>query len=170
MKFFTQISSSPSLYWAFPDDAQDILEPFHPKYSLYSTLHNQLPKSDVPNISVSIVETLFEEAEKFSLSISLQAYLHLPKEGIQYAYERGLCSQHPLKSEHSHYCKSELANPSFVAEYLLVKHDNDILSPKLYELTAYSHYGLSFDNRPYCKSIKFIETKVAAMKLQGFNH
>ncbi|OQA98184.1 MAG: hypothetical protein BWY22_00998 [Bacteroidetes bacterium ADurb.Bin217] len=27
-----------------------------------------------------------------------------------------------------------------------------------------------FDSLTYCKSTKFIETKVPAMKLQGFNH
>ena len=170
MKFFTQISSSPFQYWVSPYDAPDTLEPFHRLSCQYSKLHNQQPKNDCPNISVSIEEIQLEEVEKFALSISSQSYLRSSMVDIQYACEHDLYLQPPLKFEYSHYYKSELANPSFFVEYHLVKHDNDILSPKQGEQTSYLRYDLLFDNRPYCKSIKFIETKVAAMKLQGFNH
>jgi hypothetical protein len=107
---------------------------------------------------------------KFDLLTSLPSYSHLVMEDIQCEHEHDPCSQLPLRFEHSHYCKSGLSNHGFAAGYRHVKHDNDTLSPIRDEQTSYLHYGLSFDNRPYCKTMKFIETKVAAMKLQGFNH
>jgi hypothetical protein len=155
MKFFTQIFSSLSQFWVFLDVAQDILKASHPKYCLYPTLDNQRLKSDVFNFSVSTVVTLSEEVEGIFPSISLQAYLYLSMEGIQYAYVRGLCSQYLLKSEHSHHNISKLTNPSFLAECLSAIYDKVTLSPKLYKLTSYSHHGLSFNHPRYCISIKF---------------
>jgi len=172
MKFLslTQISSSPFQYWAFPYDAQDILEPSHLLFDLYSMLHNQQPRNADPNISVSVEETQFAVSVKSDLSTSLPTYSHSGTVDIQHVREHGLYSQLPLKFEHSHYYKSELSNHGFFSEYHLVEHDNDTSSPTLSERTFYLHYGWFFDNRPYRKSMKFIETKVAAMKLQGFNH
>jgi hypothetical protein len=55
------------------------------------------------------------------------------------------------------------------ANHLLV-HDIDISLPTLYEHSTCLLYANSFDNPPYSKSKKFLETKVAAIKLRGFNH
>jgi len=172
MKFFyfTQISSSPFQYWVSPDDVRDIPEPFHLLFDLCSMRHSQQPRNDVPNISASGLEIHFEESVKFDLLASSPKCSHSRMEGIQHGHEHDLYSQLPLRFERSHYYISELSNHGFVAEYRLEEHDNDTSLPKQDEQTFYLHYGLSFDNRPYCKSMKFIETKVAAMKLQGFNH
>ena len=172
MKFFslTQISSSPSQYWAYPDDVQDILVPFHQLFGLYSMLHNQQPRNDAPNISVSIVGILSAASVMSDLLTSSPTYSHSERGDIQHVREHGLDSQHLLKSEHSRCCKSELSNHASFAECRLEEHDNDTLSPKQDEPTSYLHYGCLFYYRPYCKSMKFIETKVAAMELQGFNH
>jgi hypothetical protein len=172
MKFFsaTQISNSPFPYWVFPDDAQDILEPFHQLSDLYSRHHNLLPKNGDPNISVSVEEIQSEEVVKSDILTFSPNYSHSLMEDIQREYERGLYLQPPSKFEHSHCYKSELSNLGFGVGYHLEEHDNGTLSPKQGEQTFYLHYGLSFGNQPYCKTMKFIETKVAAMKLQGFNH
>lgn len=171
MKFFyfTQISSSLFQYWASPDDVRDIPEPFRPLFDLYSMHHNQQPKSDVPNISASDREIRFEESEKCDLSTSLPNYSHLRREDIQHAREHDLYLQHLLVSEHSHYYKFGLSDLGFFAEYHLEGHGNDTSSPKQGEQKYYLYYGSSYDIQPYCKTMKFIETKVAAMKLQGFN-
>ncbi len=172
MKFFsfTRISSSPFQYWAYPDDVRDILEPFHLLFDLYSMRHNQQPRNDAPNISVSGLETHSGESVKFDLSASSPNCSLSRMEDIQHARVHDPCSQHLSRSEHSHYCRLELSGPGFFAEYHPVEHGYDTSSPKQGELTFYLHYGSSFDIRPYCKTMKFIETKVAAMKLQGFNH
>ena len=122
MKFFyfTQISNSLSLYWAFPDDVQDILEPSHLLFAQYSMHHIQQPRNDVPNISASVPEIRFEEYEKFDLLASLPNYSHSTKVDIQYVYEHDPYSQLHLESERSLRCKSELLNHVFFAKYLLV--------------------------------------------------
>ncbi len=172
MKFFyfTQISSSPFQYWASHGDVRDIPEPFRPLFDLCSMLHSRQPKNDDPNISASALETHFGESVKFDLLASSPNCSHSKMENIQHAREHDPYSQHLSISEHSHYCRFELSNLEFFAEYHPEGHDNDTSSPKQGELTFYLHYGSSFDIRPYCKTMKFIETKVAAMKLQGFNH
>ena len=108
MKFFTQISSSLFQYWAFRDDAQDILVPFHQLFTLYSMPHYQQPRNEVPNISVSIEETKFAEFVKFDPFTTLQIYSPSVMGNIQYVqlHEHGHCSQHPLKFELSHCYKS----------------------------------------------------------------
>ena len=170
MKFFTQISNSPFQYWDSLDDVQDIPEPSHLLSDLYSMLHSQLPRNGVPNISASVEEIRFEEYAKYDLLTFSQDYSHSMMVDTRRAHEHDLYSQLPLIFGHFHYCKSELSNHEFVFEYHLAERESDILLPKLNELTFYLHYGLSFDIPPYCKTMKFIETKVAAMKLQGFNH
>ncbi len=64
-----------------------------------------------------------------------------------------------------HYYKYELANPSCVEDYHFAKHDNEPLLPKQDEPANYSHFGLSFYYQLFCKSMTFIETKEAAIKL-----
>jgi len=54
----------------------------------------------------------------------------------------------------------------YVAGYRLAKQDSDISSPILYGLSNYSRYDYPSCIRPYSKANMFIETKVAAMKLQ----
>ena len=172
MKFFyfTQISNSPSLYWASLDDVQDIPEPFHRLFAQYSKLHIQQPRNDAPNISASEWGIHFEESVKCDLLTASPSYSHSTKVDIQYVREHDPYSQLPLESEHSLRCKSGLSNHAFVAEHLLGEHDNDTSSPKQDEPKVCLHYGLSCDIQPCCKAINFIETKVAAIKLQGFNH
>lgn len=172
MKFFKTIPRPNSLSqnWAYLDDAQDILEPFCQICFLYSTHHNQLPKNGDPNTASSIVGTQFEESEMFFLSISLPKYLYSMTVDIQHECVHDPCLQLLSISQHSHYYIFELSNRVSFVEHLPLKHDSDILSPILYELLTDLHYGLFVYNLPYCKSINFIETKVPAMKLQGFNH
>ena len=61
MKFFyfTQISSSPSLYLASLDDVPDIPELSHQLFAQYSKHNIQQPRSDAPNISSSDSEIHF---------------------------------------------------------------------------------------------------------------
>jgi len=158
MKFFpvTQISSPPFQYWAFPDDAQDIPEPSHQLSALCSMHHNQQPRNDAPSISVSDEEIRFEACVKSYLLTSLQNCLCSTMVDIQRGHGHGPCSQSPSKFERFHYCKSELLNHGLFAEYHPEEHDNDISLPKQGVLTFYLHYGLSYDNQPLCKSMKFI--------------
>ena len=166
--FFTQISSSPSLNWAFPDDAQDIPVPFHLLSLQYSMPHNQLPKNDGPNIFVSTGEIQFEEPVKFDLLVSSLACLCSLMEGTQYAYVHDPYLQHPSESERSHYYIFEQLNPECAAEYLLVKYENDTSLPIQGELSYNLHYGSSFDIQPYCKSKTFIETESSCNEIAGF--
>jgi hypothetical protein len=171
MKFFsfTQISSSPFQCWACPDDAQDILEPSHQLFSLYSKHHNRLPRNASPNISASIVEIQFGVSAMSCPSASSLTHLHSKMGDTQCEYGHGPCLRHPLGFGHSRCCIFERLNPLCVAGYRLVKHENDTSSPIQGGPSYNLHYGLSYDTRPYCKAKKFIETEVPAMKLQGFN-
>jgi len=171
MNFFslTQISSSLFLYWASLYDAQDILEPFHLLFALYSKLHIQLPRNDAPNISVSAWEILFAIDGTFDLLASLPTCSHSVMADILRAHVYDPYSRLPSIFERSHCYISELSNLGPFVEYPLVALDIDISSPIQGVLTFYLRYGYLFDFQPYRKSMKFIETKVAAMKLQGFN-
>ena len=51
-----------------------------------------------------------------------------------------------------------------------LKHCNDISSPKLCDNLNYLLNGSSSDIRPFNITKIFIETKAAAIKLQGFSH
>ena len=86
---------------------------------------------------------------------------------IQYAWVQGLYLQLLIKFEHSHYYKSELLIHLSAVEYRLLEHDSDTTSPKRGEQKFYLHYGYSFDNRLYCKTINFIETKIPAIKMKA---
>ncbi len=172
MKFLFVTPESNSLFqhWVGLCDVQGTPEPFHLLSILYSKHHNQLPKSDDPNISFSTRETLFEACEKFYLSVSSLAHLCSEMVDTQHECEHDPYLQHLSKYEHFHYHISERSSLSFVFVDLLVIQDNDTSLPKPNELSFDLHYGSFFDIQPYCKSKTFIETKVAAMKLQGFNH
>lgn len=172
MKFFLNIiliSSCLFPNWAYPCDVRDILEPSHRLSCQYSMRHNPQPKSVRPNISCSTRETPFEEVVKNVLSISSPEHLRSKKEGIPNAYARGLCLQLPLEYEHFPNYIPVSTNHDTYAGHLLSKHRNGILSPirydNLYWLWNVSSFGSSTSN----KTKAFIETKVAAMELQGFN-
>jgi hypothetical protein len=170
MKFFsfTQISSFPSLYWVVPDDAQDILEPFHQLYSLYSMPHIQQPRNGAPSISVSIVEIQFEDSVKSVLLVSSLTHSHSEKEDTQYAYVHDLCLLHPSRFERSHCYIFERSNPLCAAGYPLVKYEIDTSSPTQGGLSYNLHCGLSFDIQPYSKSKTFIETESSCSEIAGF--
>ena len=74
-----------------------------------------------------------------------------------------------LESSHSRYYRSVPVNRDNAPEHRLLTHGNNIWSPKLYEHLANLLYDSSFENLPYHKFRTFIETKVAAIKLRGFN-
>jgi len=89
---------------------------------------------------------------------------------IRHAYEYGPCSQRPSEYVHSPNRISAPANRDSDAEGRPLKRYKDILSPRLYDNLNYLLKVSSSDIRPFNKTKIFIETKVAAMKLQGFNH
>jgi hypothetical protein len=103
------------------------------------------------------------------LSISLPKYLYSKMLDTQRAYEYDPCSQ--LLSKYVHFLNyiSEPTNHDNGVEYLLVKQDNDILLPILNDNLNYLSNANSFGSLTYYKTKTFIETKVTAMKLQGFN-
>ncbi len=172
MKFFkvtTLLSSFLFVNLAYPCDVLDTPEPFHPLCYQYSTHHNQQPKSIVPNTSsptqgIPAVATL-----KFVLSISLQECSHSMRVDIQHAYEYDPYSQHLLKYEHSRYHKSVLEDLDTDVANLLAEPYNDTWLPTRYDNINYLWNGNFFDILPFRKFKTFIETKVTAMKLQGFN-
>ena len=116
----------------------------------------------------SNVEIQFAKFVKFFLSFSSQYHLHSASEHTLCAYEHDLCSQHPLIFVHSQNYKFELSNPCIVFEHLLAVHDNDTLLPKRY-VHSIDLLNVNYVFVPCCKFTTFIETKVSAMKLQGFN-
>ena len=172
MKFFLILLISSFLVGNSVDlyGARDIPEPSYLLYCPYSKLHSQLPKNDDPNISYLILEIPAEEVLKSDLLAFSQEYLYSTMGGIQYACEYDPCLILLSKCGHSHYHISESKYLDTYVSSRLSKHDNDISLPKLYDMLDYLLYVNSFDILPYCKSKTFIETKVAAMKLQGFNH
>ena len=171
MKFFSLIliSSFLSPNWACLYGVPDTPEPFHLLYSQYSKLHNLLPRNNDPNISCQVQETLAEEAGTSDLLVSLQEHLYLWTVDILYAYEYDPYLLLPLVFVHFPNHRFELTNLDTFAVNLLLEHDNDILSPKPGDNLNYLSCGNSFDTFPYDKANTFIETKVSAMKLQGFN-
>ena len=86
----------------------------------------------------------------------------------QYAYEHDPCLLHPSVSLRSLNYRFEQSNLGNEPANLLLTHDNDISLPILYEHLVYLKYVNFFDNLPYCKTKKFLETKVAAIKLREF--
>ena len=169
MKFFILISSCLFLNWVYLDDAQGTPVPSHQLFYLYSKLHIQLPKNDAPNISSPLLEIPVGEALMCDPLISSLRRLRLGMEDILCAYEHDLYSLHLLRFEHSHCRIFALTNPYIDTSGLLLEHDIDISLPKPDGSSSYLLYGDSFGNYPYYKSKIFIETKVSAIKLQGFN-
>lgn len=172
MKFFRfiQISNFLSENSACPDDVQDIPEPFHQLYCQYSKLHSLPPKNVDPSISFANLEILAANDEKFDLSISSQEHSYSKMENIQCEYVHDLYSQLLLIFGHFLNYKSELLNHDNESEYLLSKYDNGTLLPILYDMSDDLLYVKTFANLACSKSTKFIETKVPAIKLKGFNH
>ncbi len=71
---------------------------------------------------------------------------------------------------HSQHCISEQADHESGTKYLLSKHANDTWSP-IQHATLIDLLNVSLlCKMSFSKSKKFIETKVDAIKLQGFNH
>ena len=172
MKFFfniTLISSYLFLNWAYPCDAQGILKPSHLLSSQYSMLHNLQPRNADPNIAYPVSEIPVVEYEMNDLSISLPKYLYSKKEDIQHAYGYDLCLQPLLEYGHFLNYISESTHLGNDFEYLLLKHCSDILSPKLDGNSNCLSNVNSFGSLTSNKTKTFIETKVTAMKLQGFN-
>ncbi len=172
MKFFfsiTLISSCLFLNLAYPCDAQDILEPSHLLSYQYSKLHNQLPKNGDPNIACLTWETPVAEAEMYDLSVSLPICLCSMKEDTPREYGHDPCLQHPLEYEHFQNYIFVLVNHDNDIEYHLVKRRNGILSPIQYDNSNCLSNENFFGSLPFNKTKTFIETKVTAIKLQGFN-
>ena len=172
MKFFhniTLISSCLFLNWAYPYGVQDIPEPSHLLSYQYSKLHNPQPKSDAPSIACLTWKIPVAELEMSDLSISLPKYLYSMKVDLQYAYECGSYSQLLLEYEHFQSYISVLISHDNDVGYHPVKHYIDISSPKLYGNSNSLSNVNSFGNLTSNKIKTFIETKVTAMKLQGFN-
>jgi hypothetical protein len=171
MKFFNfiLISSYHVDYWACPDDAQDTPEPFPRLCYLYSKHRNQLPKNGDPNTFCSTKETPAEEVLTYVPLTSSSKHLHSMMEDIQHADEHDPYLQHPSEWKHSQHYISELSNLDNEPEYHPEEYDNDTWLPKLSERLNDLQNESSYDYNPYSKGKKFIETKVSAMKLQGFN-
>ena len=91
------------------------------------------------------------------------------KEDTQRANVYGLGLQHPLKYEHFQNYISVSTNHGNDVEYRLVKRCNDILLPIQDGNSNCLSNVNSFGSLTFNKSKTFIETKVTAMKLQGFN-
>jgi hypothetical protein len=103
------------------------------------------------------------------LLISSPIHIYSMTVGILCAYEYDLYLQLLLEYEHSLNYISVLTNHDNDVGYPLVKQDNDILSPKPYGNLNYLLNVNSFSILAFSKTKTFIETKVTAMKLQGFN-
>ena len=172
MKFFTDIiliSNYLSLSWAYPCDVQDTPEPFHPLSYLYSKHHSQQTKSVYPNIACLTWGIHFVAFEMIDPLISLLKYLYSKKVETQHAYGYDPYLQLSSKYGHSQNYISGLIYHDSDVGHLLVKQHIDISLPKQYgnsnSLSNVNFYG----NLTFNKTKTFIETKVTAIKLQGFN-
>jgi hypothetical protein len=171
MKFFNIILISSYLleHWASPYDAPETLAPSRLLYFQYSMLHSQLPKNADPNTSCPRQEILFEGIETCVPLTSLPNYLRSTMVDTLHEYEHDLYLQPPLIFVHSQNRISVLSDPCNASEYPPLIHDNDTWSPILYVLIVDLLNAISFYILPFSKSIKFLETKMPAIKLQGFN-
>ena len=172
MKFFVIILLSSFDGWslAYPDDAQDILEPSRQLYYLYSILQSQQPRSVFPSTSYQVLGIPVAKVLKTFPSASSPIGSLQVKAHTQYACEYDPYLQPLLGCEHFHYCRFGLEYRDNEFANHLLKHDTDTLLPKLYGNSSDLLYGNSFYILPYNKTKTFIETKVSAMELQGFNH
>lgn len=173
MKFtflnITLLSSFLFLNWVSLYGVPNSPEPFRQLSFLYSMLHNQQPKSACPNTICQVMEIPFVQSVRNDLLTFSPKHSNLLREDIRHAYEHGLCSLLPSKYEHSPNRISELEHLDIEVGYRLSKLNNDIWSPIQYGNSNWLLNVNSFDNLTHNKSITFIETKVTAMKLQGFN-
>ena len=169
MKFFTQVSNCLFRNWVYRDDVQDIPEPFHRLLYRYSTLHNRRPRNDAPSTFFPSLEILSEVGGMSGPLTSLLAHLYSRMEGIQHAYQYDLCLQPLLKSVHflSHIFVLTGLYICVLGRPLI--HDICTWLPIQYGNLNYLLNGCFFDTLPFNKTKTFIETKVTAMKLQGFN-
>ena len=171
MKFFKiiLISNYPLEDWVYPYGVQDTLVPSRQLYCRYSILHNQLPKNAVLNISYPRQEILSAKDETYVPLSSSPYHLHSVMEDTQHEYEHD--PYLPPLSKYVNFQNriSALPNPCNVSENLPLIHDNDIWSPILYVLLIDLLNAIFFYILPFSKSIKFLETKVPTIKLQGFN-
>ena len=172
MKFFhfIPLSNCPKGSSVSRCGVPNIPVPFHRLYFQYSILQTQPPRNVFPNIVSLLQEIPVAISLMFFLLASSLSRLCSKKVNILYACAHDPYLQLLLGSLHfPHYLFApkdpciELANPLSI-------HGNDTLLPKLYGHLTYLLYENSFDNLPYSKSKKFLETKVAAMELRGFNH
>ncbi len=163
------ISSCLSLYSVYPYGGLNTPEPFHLLFFLYSKLHNQQPKNAAPNTTYQEKETLFEAIEMTNLLASSLEHSNSVMEDIQRACEHDLYLQHLLIFERPQNYISEPKDPYSELEHPLSKPYNDILLPIQYDNSNSLLSVNSFGNLTLSKTKKFIETKVTAMKLQGFN-
>ncbi len=114
---------------------------------------------DIPVVEVEMSDPL----------VSLPIYLYSMMEGTQHAYEHDPCSQHPLEYAHFQNYISVSTNHDSDAGHRLEELGIDILWPIQYgNLNCLSNVN-SFGSLSFNKTKTFIETKVTAMKLQGFN-
>ena len=171
MKFFNLIliSNYPFHYWAYPGGALGTLEPSLPLCYRYSTHRNLPPRSVAPNTSFPKQGTPAGESGMSSPSTSSRGHLCSMTEGTQRDCAHGLYLQLPLVSEHSLCYISAQLNLDSEPEHLLSVHGNDTSSPTQCVRSLDLRNASLSCMIPFCKSIKFIETKVPAMKLQGFN-
>lgn len=175
MKFFRIVlfialsnSLSPSL--AYPYGGLDILESSHQLFDLYSIPQSQLPRNAFPNTFCLAQGILVGEVEKIVLLASSLEHLCSVMAGIPHACEYDLCLQLLSIFEHFRYHIFESGYHDTFLGGLLSKHGICILLPKQYGNLNYLLNVNFFDIEPFSKFKTFIETKVAAMKLQGFNH
>ena len=173
MKFLTniiQISSSLSPNLAGPCGAPNIPGPSHRLFYRYSRHHTQLPTNDGPGNVCPKQGTLAGEDATNGLSAFLQGRLCSTGEDIQHACGCGPCSPHPLVYGRSPNRTSGPKGPDSAVVGLPSAHRGDVWSPTLCGNSNYLSNGNSCGNPPFHKTKTFIETKVAAMKLQSFNH
>ena len=149
MKFsFTPAPKNHHWHWDSRDDAQGIPEPSRRLSHLYSKRQSLLPKSVAPNNVSSVEDIPFEDDEMCDLLTFSPKGSNCEKESILCAYEYGHDLQHPLRSEHSHYCRFELANHDNGFEYRQPTLDNDIWLPKLYDKSNNLRYEIDDDSLP----------------------
>ena len=172
MKFLfniTPISSCLFPNWAYPYGAPNIPEPSRQLSYQYSIHHNLLPRSACPNTACPNQETLVAKDVMNDLLTFSPEHLHSKMVGILCAYERDLYLLLLLEFVRSQHCIFVLVNLGNDAEYPPSKHYSDTLSPKLYDNLNYL-LNVNYSGSATCNKAKtFIETEVAAMKLQGFN-
>ena len=172
MKFFlniTLISNCLFPNWACLCDAQDTLEPFHLLSCRCSMRHSLLPKSVVPNIACAVWEIPAAKCVMNDLSISLPKHLYSMRQDIQHAYGYDPYSQRLSKYELAQNYISVLTNHDNGAEHPLEELYSDTWSPILYGNLNWLSNANSFGRLTHNKAKTFIETKVTAIKLQGFN-